>query len=82
VYAPGEAFVSPILGYLICAVVFLVVGAALYHVLRVRPMREAHERAMREAERRHADRLSAVAGEQMMLREWGPLSQRTPTIRG
>jgi hypothetical protein len=73
---------TPLLGYLICGTVFAAVAVALYHIIRVRPMQEAHAQAMRDAERRHADRLSAVAGEQMMLREWGPLTQRTPTIRG
>jgi hypothetical protein len=69
---------TPLLGYLICGAVFAVVSVWLYHVIRVRPMREAHA----QERRRLQSQLAAVAGEQMMLRERGPLTQRTPTIRG
>jgi hypothetical protein len=74
--------VSEILAYLVCFAVGALVALLLGYELAWKPRVAGHARAMREAERRHADRLSAVAGEQMMLREWGPLSQRTPTIRG
>jgi hypothetical protein len=44
--------------------------------------RERHRREVADMKREHAAQLAAVAGEQMMLRSWGPLSQRMPTIRG
>jgi hypothetical protein len=69
---------TPLLGYLICAAVFLVVGAALCHILRVGLPHRPHA----QERRRLQSQLAAVAGEQMRLRQWGPLTQRTPTIRG
>jgi hypothetical protein len=71
---------TPLLGYLICASVFLVVGAALYHVIHVRPMREAHERERHRLE----GRLVAMAAEQLRMRARSPAyhhAERHMTIR-
>jgi hypothetical protein len=60
--------------------VFLLLGYQLAYA----PLDRHAARLEREAAdaKRHADQLAAVAGEQMRIRQWGPLTQRTPTMRG
>jgi hypothetical protein len=70
--------VTPILGYLICALVMLVIGAALWHIIRVRPLEREREKQNGEVGRLRGQ-VAALAGEQLRIRGWN--RQETPTIR-
>lgn len=74
---------TPLLGYLICGIVFAVVGAALWHIIRIRPLERESARVRGELatlRQRHA----AVAAEQLRVRAGGTvrLAERHQTVRG
>jgi hypothetical protein len=67
-------------GYAVCALVALVVGAALWHIVKVRPLERERNRQNGEVGRLRA-RVAALAGEQLHVRRWNPVGRGTPTIR-
>jgi type II secretory pathway component PulM len=67
-------------GYAVCALVALVVGAALWHVVKVRPLERERERQNDEVGRLRGQ-VAALAGEQLRVRRWNPVGRGTPTIR-
>lgn len=74
---------NPLLGYIICGAVFAVVGAALWHIIRVHPLERESARVRGELavlRERHA----AVAAEQLRVRAGGTvrLAERHRTVRG
>jgi hypothetical protein len=71
-----------VLAYVTCGAVGALTMLVCVKTWWIDAARDKHRREMADLKREHASRLAAVAGEQMMLRQWGPLSQRTPTIRG
>jgi hypothetical protein len=74
--------IEELCAYVMCFCVGGLVMAILIRTWHSGPTRERHRLEVEGLKRAHADQLSAVAGEQMRLRQWGPLSQRAPTIRG
>lgn len=73
---------TPLLGYLICGIVFAVVGAALWHLIRVRPLERESARVWGELSTLR-ERHAAVAAEQLRLRAIGTvrLAKRHQTVR-
>jgi hypothetical protein len=67
-------------GYAVCVLVMLVTGAALWHIVRVRPLERERDRQNGEVGRPRA-RVAALAGEQLHVRRWNPVGRGTPTIR-
>jgi hypothetical protein len=74
--------VTLFLGYLVCSIVFAVVGAALWHLIRARPLELESARVRGELavlRERHA----AVAAEQLRVRAGGTvrLAERHRTVK-